>query len=244
MSVFINTQLDTIITFTGTEGQQSYVLSINLLINNAENAWQEFETHLSDPELKSLQQKITPAAKNGFSMGRIAAKKALSHFTNRDFKETSIEPGIFGFPVLVPNPDDLCVSIAHTDKAAIAICYSEKLICGIDIELIDSNKNAIMQSVFTTTELELKRPTTLDDSLFLHLLWAAREALSKSLKTGFLIPILLFEISEIIESAGYFTIYFKNFPFMKGLASINNGYMIVIVIPYKLKLQDVFSLTI
>jgi 4'-phosphopantetheinyl transferase len=115
--------------------------------------------------------------------GRIAAKKAVSHFSNTSLnkiqinKKTSGAPEIRGHPVWP-------VSITHSNEYAVAALstdINQKL--GVDIEYIDGIKPSEFISIaFSRKEiLELKNQPT--DMIYMN--WTKKEAYLKYIEKGF-----------------------------------------------------------
>ena len=63
------------------------------------------------------------------------------------------------------------------------------------------------------------------------MLWSAKEALSKLLKTGMMLDFKFLEIDRIINENESTTLYFKNFGQYKAVCTTNSEYAIAIALP-------------
>lgn len=215
----------------------SHQIGLSIITEEAgSNAWREYISFLSEPEQAQLSRQRTPDARNSFCLGRAAAKSAASRLTGNAMSSISVGHGIFGFPVIEPNPAGLCLSIAHTSSSGAALCYPEKLMMGIDMEQIREENSPAMLSAFTEQEKQM-RAAGIDPLLRHHLLWSAREALSKTLRTGFLVPLPLLEVSSIASMPDHYKLEFVHFTLFTCVAFELEGYLLALVFPKKLQLD-------
>lgn len=179
-----------------------------------------------------------------YLMGRFVAKQAVSALTGKDnLKNIFIQSGIFNQPIVVSNMQNIQVSITHCNDFGAALAFPEAHPMGIDIEKISVNKRGVLAG--QVTDFEKKRirflPTPYD--LSLTLLWTAKEALSKVLKTGLMTPFDVFEVSKIEFYDNYILCYYKNFAQYKVISFTIAEYMCSIVHPSKTKMYfDIHSL--
>lgn len=76
----------------------------------------------------------------------------------------------------------------------------------------------------------------------LTLLWTAKEALSKVLRTGLMTPFEIFEISKIEINDNYTMCYYKNFTQYKAISFTVYKYMCSMVYPLKTRIKfDIYS---
>lgn len=215
-------------------------IGLGVVLGAGNDAWQQYEAFLSGPEYAQLQRQRTQEARNSFCLGRMAAKSAAGKLTGNAASSVSVGHGIFGFPVIEPNPDGICLSIAHTGSSGAALCYSEKLLMGIDMELIRETNSPAMLSTFTEQEKQM-RIAGLDALLRHHLLWSAREALSKALRTGFLVPLPLLEVSSIAPTPYGYKMGFVHFSLFEAIAFELGDYLLAMVFPKKLQVDMTFA---
>ncbi|MFX0197996.1 MAG: 4'-phosphopantetheinyl transferase [Candidatus Hodarchaeota archaeon] len=198
-----------------------------------------FLKYLHPQELDYYKTLPVEKRKRSFSLGRYSAKKALSALTGEsDLQCTLIERGLFNHPVLVnPNHQNIQVSISHCDDIGVALAFPEALPMGIDVEKVDPDKNKVLESQMTEKEKELIKSTPCSYSTLLVVLWTAKEALSKVLKTGLMSPFTISEISSLTVGQGTMVCNFRNFAQYKGIAFNLGCYMHTIVYPKSTEIQ-------
>lgn len=171
-----------------------------------------------------------------YLMGRYVAKQAVSALTGeKDLSNILIQSGIFTQPIVVSNQQNIQVSITHSDNFAAALAFPEVHPMGIDLEKINLNQNEVLESQMTEAEKERIRFLSFSYSYetLLTLLWTAKEALSKALKTGLMTPFQVFEISKIEFRDDYIMSYYINFAQYKVISFIISNYVCSIVHPLK-----------
>lgn len=169
-----------------------------------------------------------------YLMGRFVAKHAVASLTGEEnLTNISIQSGIFTQPVVTPNQGNIQVSITHCDPLGAALAFPEAHPMGIDLEKISFNKKEVLESQITKTEKERISDWPFSYGTGLTLLWTAKEALSKTLKTGLMTPFEIFEISEAEVYEDYTICYYKNFAQYKVLSFTIGSYMCSIVHPFK-----------
>jgi 4'-phosphopantetheinyl transferase len=171
-----------------------------------------------------------------YLMGRFVAKQAVAALTGeKKLTNIYIQAGIFTQPIVSSN-QNIQVSITHCDDVGVAIAFPEAHPMGIDLEKIDPNKRDTLQRQITEDEEDRIRSCALCYETGLTLLWTAKEALSKVLKTGLMTPFEVFEISKIELHDNYLMCYYKNFAQYKVIAFTIGSYMCSIVHPLKTQL--------
>ena len=168
-----------------------------------------------------------------FLLGRISSKLALNELVSvSNFSSIHIKAGVFGFPVLYcEKATNFQTSITHTDKIAGAIVFPEEHPLSIDIEKVERSKLKAIKSVLTSEEEALLHSNNLNNSNGITMLWSAKEALSKLLKTGMMLDFKFLEIDRIINENESTTLYFKNFGQYKAVCTTNSEYAIAIALP-------------
>lgn len=219
---------------------ESSELAISVLIYNDLPDYECFYPFLHNEEKSIIDKLKLPKPKAIFALGRYCAKKAISHFNESiNYSEINIARGVSGFPIVVcTGLRNICVSIAHTDKAAVAVAFSENLQIGIDIEPLAEKNNDIIASQLLHKEKNFPQLLGLPQLNCYHLLWTAKEALGKAIKTGFTIPMNFFEVSNIYLNESYSVVEFKNFPQFKALSFYVENYMITFALP---KIAEIFE---
>mgnify|MGYP001009829246 CR=1 FL=1 len=155
---------------------------------------------------------------NSYLLGRYVAKRAVAALISEDnLSLIVIQQGIFSQPVAA-NGKNIQVSISHCNNLGTAVAFPETHPMGIDLEEINESRRSILETQITKFEKELANfiPTTYD--LWLTLLWTAKEALSKVLRTGLTTPFEIYEIQKYELYDNYIVCYFKNFSQYKSLS--------------------------
>lgn len=177
--------------------------------------------------------------KRSYLLGRCSAKGAFMTLAGEvDPKKVLIKPGIFGQPVIkYDSKQDVQVSITHCDNLGAAIAFMEDVPMGIDIEKVDQNKTAVLESQMTDEEKEKAKSALYSYSSMLTVMWTIKEALSKILKTGLTTPFTLFEISKIETDSNYVTSYFRHFGQYKAISFDLGNHICSIVYPKNTELH-------
>lgn len=178
-----------------------------------------------------------------YLLGRYVAKQAVAVLTGEDdLTNILIESGIFTQPIVVSNKQNVQVSITHCDDFGAALAFPEAHPLGIDLEKISPNKRDVLERQITEDEKKLISSSTFSYEAGLTLLWTAKEALSKVLKTGLMTPFKVFEISKIEIHDNYAMCYYKNFTQYKVISFTIYKYMCSMVHPLKTRIQfDIYS---
>lgn len=156
---------------------------------------------------------MTVEKQASFINGRYVAKHCLQHiFPTQNLPDILIDNGIFGQPMIV-NDAELNLSISHTGESSCCIIFPRAHPMGIDIQQINEENNQAIQSQLTPTESSLLQVENLNSHL-----WSGKEALSKILQTGLMVPLSILEVDKIISCENYFISYFKNFPQYKSFS--------------------------
>lgn len=172
-----------------------------------------------------------------YLMGRFVAKQAVAALTGeKDLKNIFIQFGIFTQPIVISNTQNIQVSITHCNNFGVALAFPETHPMGIDLEKINVNKMDVLEGQITEFEKERINLLPITYDLGLTLLWTAKEALSKVLRTGLMTPFDVFEISKIEFYDNYIICYYKNFAQYKVISLTIGNYMCSIVHPIKTKL--------
>jgi 4'-phosphopantetheinyl transferase EntD len=198
--------------------------------------------YLHEEELDYYTSLQVEKRKKSFLMGRFCAKKAIQLYTDiGDYRKIIIRRGVFQQPVVtMPSYSNIQVSITHCNDMGAALAFSEEHAMGIDIEKISREPTAI-ESILTVNERNLIKTLSLNPTVALYLMWTAKEALSKILKTGFTTPPQVFEISRIEIHSDYVLSEYTNFSQFMATSYQAGDYMISIVHP-KRTLMDLQTL--
>lgn len=180
---------------------------------------------LSQAERCRYQNIANSRRRESFLLGRYAAKLALSEMTcEQPMSEITIHSGVFGFPV-VEGEANKDIGISHTKGAAVSVAYPACHPIAVDIETHQQNTSFIWDTL-TSKEREF-----VNDGTNPIILWSAKEAIAKALRTGFTSPIALFEVAEIKKYSGFMECYFTNFYQYKSFCLELKQYVLTLCVP-------------
>jgi len=141
---------------------------------------------LSGQEQSYFKRFSYPKRQREWLGGRIAAKAALLELSEPDWMEgrlqqLSILPDGHGRPV-ADTMHDISISISHSSRFAVGFAVMGGA-CGIDLQQISSKLDGLTERFATAHELTLLAgfPVHGGQTTRLTMLWAAKEALKKSL---------------------------------------------------------------
>ncbi len=175
-----------------------------------------------------------------YLIGRLTAKKAIACLIRNDNLATiSIQAGIFNQPVVsCPDRQNIQVSISHCDNFGAAIAFLEIHPMAIDVErIINGEHSRAIERESTESEIKLIKRLPFSYVAMLTILWTAKEALSKVLKTGMMTSFKIFEIDRIEINSDYALCFYKNFAQYKTIAFFINDYICSIIYPMKTELN-------
>lgn len=193
------------------------------------------EFFLSSNELVFFNTILTDTRKYSFLIGRLVAKKGIEEIVSKcNLCEIDISKGVFHQPVIIHElSNNIQVSISHSHKIGAAIVFPEAHPMAIDVELIDSSRPLYSILDLTDKEEQLIRECKLENAEILTLLWSAKEALSKVLKTGLMVNLKIYEIEGAEFNENFVEFLFSNFAQYKAVSWQYNGYAWSIVLPKK-----------
>jgi phosphopantetheinyl transferase len=202
------------------------------------------------PELLSLKDSIlhpdehvyfntlsAPKRQHSYLHGRYTAKQAAKVFCPEPAR-IKITAGIFQQPVLeIPGVSNLQLSLSHTDNWCGVVVFPEAHPMGIDVEMITPEIHETINGIITEEERRLlpglqeaiARPML--PGADMALLWTMKEALSKTLRTGLMTPLQVYEVNYIIHIDGVTEAHFTNFAQYKALSWLSGDHAWSIVLP-------------
>ena len=193
---------------------------------------------LGSGELAEFEQMKFARRRTSYLLGRLSIKRALGALLEeRRMERLEIRAGVFGQPLLChPEPAQAEISVAHSAGLAVGAACSLGHPVGIDVELIDPERQDVLSKVFPHEEFALFRSKGAAEPAVGFLLWAVREALSKVLRCGLTVPFEVLRLSasrqETQERSGdSYNTEFVNFPQYRGHSWIIGGYALGLVIP-------------
>ena len=174
-----------------------------------------------------------------FLFGRYAGKRASSDLIGElDLKNISITRGVFHQPVLIckKNKENIQVSLTHTNKIAASIAFPERHPFSIDLEHIEESNVEYLSSFIESSDVRLFQYFGKSKIQIYTLIWSAKEALSKVLKTGFTVSTIIYDLQSVKDHEGVYTIEFKHFSQYKVVGFRIGSYMCSICLPKNTKL--------
>ena len=169
--------------------RQRYTALINLAkLGNAMDAaaTKLSKLLLSDPEQAYFSRFSYRKRRQEWLGGRIAAKVAILESTPtdcllNDLQQLTILPDKNGRPT-TDLPPNTALSISHSSEFAVAL-VSNSATCGIDLQKISPKLPGLTDRFATGEELSIlaRLPVPVDQVHRLTMLWAAKEALKKSI---------------------------------------------------------------
>lgn len=185
-------------------GEQGDCYETHLFLGRYNHEIEKLQHILSKDEIELFNRFKVHSRRQEFIAGRFLAKTAAQlYHMNFSLQDISIVNGVWGFPVFKTREfAGMNVSIAHTKHyAACFLSGKNTHPIGIDIEeIMNENRRPLENFLSDYQNLSLVE---------LHIYWAAKEALSKCLKTGFTIPQSVLVIESAVKNKNSYSIKFK-----------------------------------
>jgi phosphopantetheinyl transferase len=151
-----------------------------------------------------------------------------------DLTQITIKWGVFNQPLLIyPEKNPPKFSLSHTRAHSACLVFPQEHPMGIDIESYTHNDYKSVESLLTEKEKLLGSGIRGNIAEFYIQLWTIKEALSKTLQTGLMVPVEIYEIAEIHNFGSYYISTFKNFLQYKAISFRWKGNICSIVLPEK-----------
>lgn len=197
---------------------------------------------LSDDEKKQAAGFQFAAKKEGFLLGRLAAKRALGALLEEpDLRQIEIRSGIYGQPLVQhPRAGSVEVTISHSHGLAVALAYRAEVPMGVDLETVSAVSAPAIIGELGASPAEFTWLTTsgVDEATACCVLWSAREALGKALKTGLNSPLGILALSEIRQDGtGGWICRYLNFPRCQCLSQVKSGRVLSLAMPAEAALK-------
>ncbi|MEO8145305.1 MAG: 4'-phosphopantetheinyl transferase superfamily protein, partial [Betaproteobacteria bacterium] len=186
------------------------------------------EEFLSEKETKQLAGFKFAAKREGYLLGRLAAKHALaSLLAEPDLRQIEIRAGVYGQPLVQhPRAADAEVTVSHSHGLAVALAFPAQYPMGIDLETISAVAAQVVIGELEASPPELTWLATggADAATACCVLWTAREALGKALKIGLNSPLGMLSLTEIrATSENSWACRYLNFPRCQCLSWVAGG---------------------
>jgi len=193
----------------------------------------EVEALLHPREMAVLAGLRAPRRRRSYLLGRCAAKAALSELLGGvERARIEIVSGVLDQPVVRGGgPEPVDVSITHSDARACALAFPAAMPMGLDVEELDPERAAVMESQLAQAERAMVRAVTHSDLLGFTLVWTAKEALSKALRCGLTVPFDVLALDRIEVGPWGFTGRFRNFGQYAFHVWTRPGWVLSLVLP-------------
>jgi 4'-phosphopantetheinyl transferase len=200
------------------------------------------EEFLSQDEAQQAASFQFAAKKEGFLLGRLAAKRALGALLEEpDLRRIEVRAGIYGQPLLRhPRAGGTEVTVSHSHGLAVALAFPAAYPMGIDIETSAavSAPTILGEVEASPAELAWLVSSGVDEATACCVLWTAREALGKSLKLGLNSPLGVLALAEIGSGGpGAWLGRYQNFPRCKCLSHAAGGRVLSLALPWEVELD-------
>lgn len=194
--------------------------------------------HLHPQELSYYKTLTVEKRKKSYLLGRYSAKQAVSAFVGEENPQNIlIKQGFFNHPIVISaNNQNVQVSISHCEDMGATVAFPEAVPMGIDVEWVDPQKTNVLESQMTEKEKALIKSFPNSYNAMLVLLWTAKEALSKVLKTGLLTPFHIYEIDYLTANHSCIISNFRNFTQYKGISFNLGCYVCTIIHPKSIEI--------
>lgn len=173
--------------------------------------------------------------RKSYLIGRYTAKRALAVLLHeKELSIFNIHSGIFNQPIVsYEGAKNVQVSISHSNDFGAALAFPEVHPMAIDIEKINNSVSDAIQTQLTAREMEYFTTSPCSQELHSMILWTAKEALSKTLKTGLTIPMSVLEVERVEKDDATYTSYFRNFGQYKAISIPLELYVCTLICPRK-----------
>jgi 4'-phosphopantetheinyl transferase len=198
---------------------------------------------LNESEKKQAAGFRFAAKKEGFLLGRLAAKRALGALLEEpDLRRIGIRSGVYGQPIVHhPRAGSADVTVSHSHGLAVALAFPAEYPIGIDLETASAVSAATILGELEASPAELTWlvGSGVDEATACCVLWTVREALGKALKTGLNSPLGILALADI-QSAGErnWAGRYLNFPQCRCQSQAQGGRVLSLALPKDVELSS------
>ena len=183
---------------------------------------------LSEAEKEQAADFRFAEKRQSFLLGRLAAKRALGALLEEpDLRRIGIHAGVYGQPLVRhPRAESIEVSVSHSQGLAVALAFPAEYPMGIDLETIAAVSASVVLGELEASPPELAWLATggVDAATACCVLWSAREALGKALRTGLNGPLGILALAGIEDRGqGCWAGRYLNFPRVQCLSWAGKG---------------------
>ncbi|AZS14169.1 4'-phosphopantetheinyl transferase superfamily protein [Paenibacillus lutimineralis] len=204
-------------------------LNLSVVALPSESVATDFLSLVEQEEYSRFQY---PRRRNSYLLGKLAAKLALARGDD-ELSAIAVDHGILNQPIASGRSSK--VTVTHSDTLGAALAYDQRLLAGIDLELINEQARDAMLRITSAEEEGLVRRlgTDIAPTAFLTILWTAKEAISKVLQTGFTVAMELFEVKSLERNKYGVVGSFRHFPQLVSVSVVREDYVFSMVLPAK-----------
>jgi len=199
------------------------------------------EAFLNKAEAAQLGGFQFAAKRQGFLLGRLAAKRALGALLQEpDLRRIEIRSGVYGQPLVQhPQAGSAAVTVSHSHGLAVALAFPAEYPMGVDLETVSavSARTIIGELEASAPEQAWLATASVDDATACCVLWTAREALGKALGIGLNCPLGILSLTEIRAigevtcGEGTWVGRYLNFPQCQCLSQANGDRVLSLAMP-------------
>jgi 4'-phosphopantetheinyl transferase len=206
-----------------------------VVFGDSASTWMEAAAELLGETETEYFSTLTSARRQAsFLLGRYAAKIALSALLSEpNLRAIEIERGVFEQPIVrCDGKGGWGVTISHTEDLAVALAYPAGHPMGIDLERIDPRQHETILSQLSEREIGWLSLRSAEKLQFAGALWAAKESLSKVLRTGLMANIRVYDLAEFnLKDSRVWEGLFQNFAQYKVMAWSGSKHVLSIALP-------------
>lgn len=200
----------------------------------------EIVNELQPPEMDYYQTLKAERRQRSYLLGRYTAKRASALWLGEEEPDKiAIDRGIFTQPIVVHDGSaNIQVSITHCGDTGISVVFPEAMPLGIDLEKVQPRQSRMLEAHMTAGELKAVRELPYDGPAKLMVLWTAKEALSKILKTGLLIRFELLELKGCEAREGLIHSSYEGFPQYRSVSFVVGEFVCSVAYPARAIIPD------
>lgn len=225
----------------GAEERRACFVVVEADAPGAPKVWPE--AMLSGAELVRFAALRFAPKRISFLLGRLAAKRALSALLDEtDLRAIEIRNGVFGQPVVLhARAAGWDVTVSHSQGVAVALAYPADWPMGIDLEAVapQAVDTVLGELGLSAAERAWLAAGGAERAAMCGVLWSAREALGKSIKTGLNCPLHLLALGAIdataIHGVPAWSGAYLNFPQARCMAQLSNGRVLTMALPREIE---------